>query len=221
MALTLVATPIGHPKDITVRSLELIEKCDVVIGEEMRELTTFLKRANLPEKEMHLLNEHSSSQDVIGLAQLCVEKNVVLVSDCGTPGFCDPGAALVSECRKRNIKVQSAPGPSSLMTILSLSSERLGRFVFEGFLPAENEARTRRLQQIKNEKGAIVLMDTPYRLSKLLSEVASVFENRRALLGLNLTQRDEQVFEGSLSELAGKVQGQKAEFMLLIYPGAQ
>ncbi|MCB0351594.1 MAG: methyltransferase, partial [Bdellovibrionales bacterium] len=143
--LFIVATPIGNYSDITLRALELLKTCDILIGEEHRVASTMLKKLGLEQREIYLLNEHSNKKDIDELVKLCAEKNVALISDCGTPGFSDPGAELIERCRKNNIQVSSAPGASSLMTLLSLSSQRINQFVFVGFLPANNEARVEAL----------------------------------------------------------------------------
>jgi 16S rRNA (cytidine1402-2'-O)-methyltransferase len=167
---------------------------------------------------MELLNEHSRDEDVRELADFCSKERVALVTDCGTPGFCDPGARLVALCRQRGIKVRSLPGASALMVLLSMSGSNLREFVFRGFLPAEREERGRALAELDREKRPIVLMDTPYRLDRLVSELAQKWPKRRALLGLDFTLPTEQVWEDELSALASRVKDRKAEFMLVVYP---
>lgn len=217
MALTLVPTPIGNRGDWTSRAIDTLRNSDLVIVEEFREGSTYLKQLEITGKKMEQLNEHSSEEDIAELFTICRDRNVSLISDCGTPNFCDPGAKLVKLCRENGVAVKSLPGPSSLMTALSLSSERLNEFIFVGFLPAEKNARTEKLKTLKSEKRPMVLMDTPYRLSKLLRELSELMPNRRALLVLDLTQETESILEDKLQELSKKNSGQKAEFLLLIY----
>jgi 16S rRNA (cytidine1402-2'-O)-methyltransferase len=189
-----------------------------VIGEERKEVSKLLKRLGIEGKRMELLNEHSRDEDVHDLANMCRSQRVALVTDCGTPGFCDPGARLVALCRSRGIAVRSLPGASSLMVLLSMSGDNLREFVFRGFLPVEKEERARALNELDREKRPIVLMDTPYRLERLLSELSAKWPKRRALLGLDFTLPTEAVWEAELSALAAKVKGRKAEFMLVVYP---
>ncbi len=217
MSLAIVATPIGHPGDITLRAIETLKNAEIVIGEERKEVSKLLKSLGIEKKEYFLLNEHSRDDDVKELLELCRTKTVALVSDCGTPGFCDPGARLVAACRKEKIPVTTAPGASSLMSILSLSGENLRQFVFRGFLPAEREERERAVRELAREDRPVVLMDTPYRLVRLLSELAEKFPERRALLGIDLTQATEEILEDRLSELRVKVGERKAEFILILF----
>lgn len=216
--LTLVATPIGRTDEITLRSLELLRSADVVICESTKEASKLLKVHDIKAKRYEVLNEHSDASDVAALFEICREFNAVLVSDCGTPSFCDPGFQLVKLCRQAGVSVQSSLGASSLMGLLSLSSERIENFFFRGFLPAENTAREKEWQSVKKNNGAIILMDTPYRLQKMLQECQLHLPERRLLLVINLSQPDEAVIEGSPEQLKQRLQTEKAEFMILVYP---
>ncbi len=218
MGLTLVATPIGNDQDISARALELLKSVDVIVLEEFKESTKFLRAHGISGKTYEQLNEHSTAEDLKRLTDLCEKQNIALITDCGTPGFCDPGADLVRECRKRKIPVRTFPGASSLMGLLSLSSERLDQFVFRGFVPAENEARKQAYLELQKESRAIVLMDTPYRFQKMLGETAEYFPERKILVTLDLTQETEKILEGTPAQVLKSELPAKAEFMLLIYP---
>ena len=215
--LTLIATPIGRIDEITLRSLELLKNADIVICESTKESSKLLKAHGLKALRYEVLNEHSTSEDVADLVQLCREQNAVLVSDCGTPSFCDPGFQLVAACRAENIKVQSSLGASSLMGLISLSSERIHQFHFRGFLPAENVAREKEWQALKKSRDCIVLMDTPYRLKKMIDECCLHLSDRKLLLVLNLSQEDEMVLEGLPAKIKQHLTFEKAEFMILVY----
>ncbi len=217
MSLSVIATPIGNPKDISLRAIECLTNAEVVIGEEFKEVSKLLKSLDIKGKALEVLNEHSTPEDVQALLKICLEKNVALVSDCGTPGFCDPGASLIQLCRKHKLEVRTLPGASSLMGLLSLSGERINQFVFRGFLPAENEARAAEIKKLKTETRPLVLMDTPYRLKKLLSELSEAMPQRRALLACDLTQETEVVIECLVKDLSSKLVKEKAEFMLLLF----
>ncbi len=236
ISLFLIATPIGHDEDLSPRATKLLLDAQLVIGEEFRPLTTLLKRIGRPRQtpaqgqvgqpDLEVLNEHSKPEDVKHLADRVVEihKNggfTALVSDCGTPGFCDPGSALVAELRKRGKRSTAVPGASSLMCLLSLAGERIDEFVFRGFLPAERETREQALAGLTRENRAMIVMDTPYRLEKLLQELASKMPSRQAVLACDLTSEKEAIYSGSLSTLAKDwsarpAETKKAEFMLLI-----
>ena len=215
--LTLIATPIGRSDEITLRSLELLRNADVVICESTKETSKLLKQYDIKAKRYEVLSEHSTADEVKELAELCGSMNAVLVSDCGTPGFCDPGFQVVELCRKSNISIQSSLGASSLMGLLSLSSRRIYQFYFRGFIPAENVAREKEWQTLKKIKEPLILMDTPYRLKKMLDECCLHLKDRQILLTLNLSQEDELVLEGSPENVRKRLSLEKAEFMILVY----
>ena len=218
MSLKLVAVPIGHPGDITLRAIETLKEAEIVIGEERKEVSKLLKFLGITGKGMELLNEHSKDDDVKDLLEMCREKKVALVSDCGTPGFCDPGARLVALCRKNNIPVSPVPGASSLMCLLSMCGENMREFLFRGFLPAEREARGVALRELERERRPVILMDTPYRLSRLLSELAEKWPERRALLGCDFTQETELIIEAPLKVIRDRIGDKKAVFILALFP---
>lgn len=216
--LYLVATPIGDVSEITLRALEILKAADVILCESTKETSKLLKQLDIKAKRYEVLNEHSTLEDLKMLTELCKNQTVALVSDCGTPGFCDPGNDLIGFCRRQKIGVKSVLGPSSLMGLLSLTSRRLNEFLFRGFLPAESEARSSEWQKLKNEKRAIIIMDTPYRLKKTVDELNRHFVGRLALLALDLSQENELVLEGTPNHIIQNLDRDKAEFMLLIYP---
>ncbi len=218
MSLCLIATPIGNPKDISLRALEYLRSCDIVVGEEERELQKFLKINNIEVTTTELLNEHSSPSDLKKLVRLAKEKKVALVSDCGTPAFCDPGADLVSACYESGIIVTTLPGASSVMAALSLSGFTLNEFIFKGFLSQKTEERAKEVKDLVKEKRPIVLMDTPYRLEKLINELNKEMPERGVFLAANTTQREEWSFRGQIKSLLPKVSGKKAEFVLVLGP---
>ncbi len=216
MSLNVVATPIGPLEDITLRALQCLKEAELVIGEERKVTLQRLKHWGLLPKPIRLLNEHTEPDEVVELAELCRSQNVALISDCGTPGFCDPGADLVRLCREKGIDVHPLPGASSLLSLLSVSGRRLDRFLFYGFLSNKSEIRAQQLKELKTHKAPVILMDTPYRLTKLLEELAQQFPQRTICLGLDLTQETEAVLEGKATEILAQVRGQKREFILIL-----
>jgi len=216
--LYIVATPIGDITEITLRALEILKTADVILCESTKEASKFLKTQSIKADKYELLNEHTTPEELQNLVLLCKEKTVALVSDCGTPAFCDPGNDLIRLCRRAQVEIKSVLGASALMGLLSLSSIRLQQFLFRGFLPAENESRAREWQLLKQEKRAFILMDTPYRLKKTVEECVQNIGVREILLVMNLSQPEEHCLEGRPAFVAQNLKYDKAEFMLLVYP---
>ncbi len=217
--LYIVSTPIGNWEDITLRAMNILKEIDVLICEEYRPASTLLKKLELPKKELIGLNEHNEKDLVPEIVQrILLGETMALISDCGTPVFADPGHYLINQAVEFGITVIPIPGASSFMAALSILDFKLEQFYFAGFLPREKQERAQALRALKGFTVPIVLMDTPYRLEKLLTEVSKTFGgNRKATLGLNITQENEQYLRGSLKELQKQVQGRKAEFMLVIH----
>lgn len=216
--LYIVATPIGDTNEITLRALEILKSVDIILCESTKETSRFLKTHSIKAQKYELLNEHTNPDELSALVELCRNQSVALVSDCGTPAFCDPGNDLIRLCRKQNIEMKSILGASALMGLLSLSSVRLYQFLFRGFLPAETEKRSLEWAKLKNEQQAFILMDTPYRLKKTIEECVQNIGSREILLVMNLSQEDEHILEGRPSYVAQNLKFDKAEFMMLVYP---
>jgi len=217
--LYIVATPIGNWDDITLRALKILKDVDLLVCEELRVGSTLLKKLSLPAKELIDLNEHNENEQVgIVIQKLFEGANIALISDCGTPVFADPGHMLINQATQMGIEVVPIPGPSSLMAALSVLDFKLDRFYFAGFLPREKDHRKTVLNSLRSMDIPIVLMDTPYRLQKLLEEVSQTFgKNRRITLGINITMENEKFLRGTVAEIMKQLNQKKAEFILVVH----
>jgi 16S rRNA (cytidine1402-2'-O)-methyltransferase len=216
--LQIVATPLGDPDDISLRALKILKECDVVICESTKETSKLLRHHGIAGKKYEVLDEHTKSEDLHPLVELCKTQNCALVSDCGTPGFCDPGADLVRLCRIKGVDIKIIPGPSSLAALLSVTGAKTAEFLFVGFIPAENEAREKKWKDLASEKRPFVLMDTPYRLTKTLEEVERHSPQKKCVIAVDTSLESECVLEGRASQLLQTLRGQKAEFILWVQP---
>ena len=215
--LYIVATPIGNPKDITLRARDILAKVDAIICEEYRQGSRILHQLGI-ENNLILLNEHNEAEESQNiLARLVKGETMAIISDAGTPVFADPGRHLLELLYQHDIPVSPIPGPASLMAALSLCDFDIDRFTFAGFPPQKTEQREKFLQKYLSETAPIVLMDTPYRLTKLLEEVITVFgKNQDILLACDLTQKKEAIYRGRIGEILPSVTGQKREFILIL-----
>lgn len=216
--LYIVATPIGNPQDITLRAIETLRSVDAVICEERKDGSRLLKQLEIIGKPLIELNEHNES-DMIQqvLIELMNGRSMALVSDCGTPVFSDPGKQLLKLMAEMRIKVVPVPGASSLTAALSVCPFDMENFTFLGFLPPKTEQRAAVLQKHKFSECPLILMDTPYRLVKLLDEVSRTFGRQQQIfLALDLTLPSEMTYLGMVQDVAAQVQGRKAEFILIL-----
>jgi 16S rRNA (cytidine1402-2'-O)-methyltransferase len=215
--LYIVATPIGNPKDITLRALEVLKTVDAVICEEYRQGSRLLHKLGI-ENDLLPLNEHNEEQEAHTImARLAQGETMAIISDAGTPVFADPGQHLLELLYQMEIPVSPIPGPGSLMAALSLCDFSIERFIFAGFPPRKTQQRESFLQKFTSETMPLILMDTPYRLTKLLTEVESVFgKNQEILLACDMTLKKEAIFRGRVGDILPKVSGEKREFILVL-----
>jgi len=215
--LFVVATPIGHPGEITSRAIEVLSQVDLIICEERKIASRLLKQLDIAKPLMEL-NEHNEAEMVEQvLLKLLDGQSLALISDCGTPVFSDPGRKLLEIMYGSEIPVVPVSGPSSLMTAISVCPFDLKQFHFLGFLPPQTDQRKQVLMRHSSSQEALILMDTPYRMAKLLDEVAVAFGKKQIIfLATDLTLPSEKIYIGEVQEIQVKVQQRKAEFILII-----
>jgi 16S rRNA (cytidine1402-2'-O)-methyltransferase len=221
LGLKLIATPIGNEEDITLRALKALKNSECIIGEELKILRRRLSAWNVPFREKNLLtlNEHSQNEDIKKLLELCINSDVCLVTDCGTPSFFDPGFELVKLCHEEKVSVESFPGVSSLTALIPFLPVRTQRFNVMGFPPQKDEQRAGFFQSLKKENAPMFIMDTPYRLKKTMTELMEHLPNSQVVLGINLTCENEMIVLGTPRECLKKIEILKKEnFVLMIYP---
>lgn len=216
--LYVVATPIGNPRDITLRALDILKEVDAVICEEYREGSTLLKGLGIS-KEIILLNEHNESDQAPVIAErLLKNETMALISDCGTPVFADPGATLIHHLVELGIPVSPIPGPSSLMAALSILDVKLDRFIYAGFLPRERNERRKALKHLRVTRFPIILMDAPYRLGALLVDLEEVYGGGTSItLAIDITLPGELIFRGTIAEAQRRIGQRKSEFVLIVH----
>ncbi len=171
-------------------------------------------------KSIRLLNEHNEAEGVPELIQLLKQgESIVLISDCGTPVFADPGTLLVQAATAAEIPVAPVPGASSLMAALVVSALDLKEFHYAGFLPRQSEDRLKALRRLQTILVPLVIYEAPYRLIPLLNDLVSVFgEKTPAVLCVQLTMAGEQIHRGALGKLQQHFAENpiKAEFVLIV-----
>jgi 16S rRNA (cytidine1402-2'-O)-methyltransferase len=220
--LSLVTTPIGDFHDITVRALRILKETEYLVCEDTKETSKLLRFFNL-KKELHLLNEHNEDEAVAEcIKQLLGGVNIALVSDCGTPAFADPGLTLVNECISYNIDIDFIHGANSVLSALTISGFDISRFYFYGFLSPKKEIRIKELKSISVLPHPFILMDTPYRLKNLITDLCDVVPDRRVFLAMNLSTSYEKQLRGkptellvNLTEIFGEDKP-KAEFIVVV-----
>jgi 16S rRNA (cytidine1402-2'-O)-methyltransferase len=216
--LYIVPTPIGNLEDITLRALRILKEVDVIYAEDTRTSGNLLRHYEIDKKlfAYHQFNEHKTVELIV--EHIASGINAALISDAGTPGISDPGFLLVRECISRGIDVECLPGATAFVPALVNSGFPTDRFWFEGFLP-HKKGRQTRLKILKEIEQTIVLYESPFRLVKLLEELASHLGNeRQASVSRELTKMYEENRRGSLAELIEyyKKQAPKGEIVVIV-----
>src|ERR1700744_1976229 len=190
--LYLVATPIGNLEDITLRALRVLRECDIVAAEDTRHSGQLLKHFGIskPLLSYFQFNEAKRSEEII--ERLKRGEKVALVSDAGSPGISDPGQRVVQVPRAQGVRVEAVPGACALVAALTGSGLPTDEFHFIGFLPHKSGQRRRQLESLKTIPGTIVNYESPFRVLKLLSELAEIDPSRQVALARELTKKFEE-----------------------------
>jgi 16S rRNA (cytidine1402-2'-O)-methyltransferase len=200
--LYLVPTPIGNLKDITLRSLEILQSVDVILCEDTRTSSKLLSHYKIqkPTSPYHQHNEHKIVEHLV--AQMQAGKSFALITDAGTPAISDPAFLLVRECIKQQIKVECLPGATAFVPALVNSGLTTNRFVFEGFIPIKKGRQTL-LKQLATEERTMIFYESPYRVVKTLEYFAEYFgKERQCCVSRELTKMFEENKRGTLLEVA-------------------
>lgn len=216
--LSIVATPIGHLDDITIRAVETLKKCDLVACEDTRRTATLLQHYKI-EKPLVIHHDHSSPDSRRRLAAMLKEgKHVALVSDGGTPLINDPGFEMMRFAREFNIPIEVLPGACSIINGLVLSGLAVDAFSFFGFLPAKSTQRKKIFQSLAEREETLIFFESPFRIEKAVADALEIFGDREAALLREMTKKFEEALRGSLSRLLDslKKRPRKGEMVLVI-----
>ena len=217
--LYVVATPIGHLSDITLRALDVLARVDLIAAEDTRHTRRLLEAHHIRNRlvSYHEHNEIQRTQSLI--EQLVQGASVALVTNAGTPTVSDPGYRLVRAAGERGIPVIPIPGVSAVVTALSVSGLGTDQFTFIGFPPRKTTKRRQHLQALCGLPQTLVFYQSPQRLLPFIGEIIEILGDRRAMLARELTKMHEELLRGKLSELAAvlaKRDAIKGECTLLI-----
>jgi len=218
MALYLVPVPIGNLGDITLRALELLKKAELIACEDTRKTAFLLKQYDIPIPKLisfHKFNERQREEQLIDYMQ--EGKDLIVVSDAGSPAISDPAEHLVKEAITRGIKVFALPGASALIPAISVAGFGTQQFQFVGFLPAQTKKRKEKLQEIALYPYPTILYEAPHRIRKLLSELLASMGDRQVCLCREISKLHEEQISGRLSELSQEdAFTVKGEFVLVL-----
>ncbi|MCL2764461.1 MAG: 16S rRNA (cytidine(1402)-2'-O)-methyltransferase [Treponema sp.] len=208
-ALYIIATPIGNLGDISFRAIETLKSADLVACEDTRRTLKLLSHFGIRVKMLSCRsqNEEYAAEKVIDA--LNKGQTVAYASDAGTPALSDPGAALVRAASQAGHDVIPIPGPSAFAALLSIAGGRDKTVIFEGFLSPKPGRRKSRLRELMAMEAACVLYESPFRVLKLLTDIAEIDSERYTCVGREMTKVHEEYLRGSAAEILEKLSQKK------------
>ncbi len=219
--LYVVATPLGHLRDITLRALDVLSAVDLIYAEDTRVSAVLLARYGITTRPraLHAHNEAGRAAEVV--ASLAANSSVALITDAGTPAISDPGARLVRAVREAGFNVVPVPGPSAVIAAVSAAGLTASRFLFVGFLPARRGERDELLLSLATMNSALVFYEAPHRVARTVDALAAAFDGKRRLVvARELTKAFETIAAMPLAEapawLAADANRERGEFVLVV-----
>lgn len=220
--LYVVATPIGHLDDITYRAVKILREVSVIAAEDTRYSKRLLNYWQIFSKHLVSVHAYNEAQRVVKIKTFLSQGlNVALICNAGTPLISDPGYTLVTHLQDLGFRISPVPGPSAFVAALSVAGMPTDHFHFEGFLPAREKARSKRLEALRQTPETMVFYEAPHRVLKSLETMVKVFgETRQAAIARELTKQFETVCRDTLKNLLDKMvadpRQQQGEIVIIV-----
>ena len=216
--LYIVSTPIGNLEDITLRALRVLKEVDVIAAEDTRHSLKLLNHYGISKPLISYWGEKEKVKAEETVRILHSGQTVALISDAGTPGISDPGNVLIRKAIEEGITVIPIPGPTAVISALSISGFSTDAFVFRGFLPVKETQRLKELKNLSLDPRTIVLYEAPHRIQETLADIEKTFPDRRAVVIREITKFYEEVFRGTVSAVLERLMSSKiaGEYVIVL-----
>jgi 16S rRNA (cytidine1402-2'-O)-methyltransferase len=217
--LYIIGTPIGNLGDISFRAVEILKSADLVACEDTRRTLKLLSHLGIKVKMLSCRSQNEEAAAGKVLEALKQGQTVAYASDAGTPALSDPGAILARAAAQAGHDVIPIPGPSAFAALLSVSGGRDKTVIFEGFLSPKPGRRKSRLRELMDMDAACVIYESPFRVLKLLGDIAEIDSKRYVCIGREMTKIHEEYIRGPAAEILGILSQKKeqlGEFSLYI-----
>jgi len=218
--LYIVSTPIGNLRDITLRALDVLGSCDLVLSEDKRVTQKLLSAYSLKPRMMAYHDHNGEQQRPKILKALAEDQAIALVSDAGTPAISDPGYKLVRAVHKAGHRVIPIPGASAVLCALVGSTLPTDQFLFAGFLPPKKSARQAKLSSLAQSDATLIFYESARRLKAFLEDVYSIMGNRQVVIARELTKKFEEFIHESIEDTLHHLEEDqyKGEIVVLLGP---
>ena len=152
------------------------------------------------DKKAVSFHEHSGADKLNwAIDELKGGKNIVFLTDAGTPNLSDPGGKLVEAANGVQIKISPIPGPSALTALISVAPFSCQEFVFKGYFP-KKKGREKMIKTIQGLDMPIFFFESPYRIQKTIKFLRERLPDYKILIGRELTKRFEQIIYCHLTD---------------------
>ncbi|MDR1862425.1 MAG: 16S rRNA (cytidine(1402)-2'-O)-methyltransferase [Treponema sp.] len=199
--LYIIGTPIGNLGDITFRAVEILKTVDLVACEDTRRTLKLLTHLGIRVRLLSCRSQNEGAAAGLVIEALDTGKNAAYASDAGTPAVSDPGAVLARRAAEAGHAVIPIPGPSAFASLVSVAGGMDKSVVFEGFLSPKAGRRRSRLKELLALDAAFVVYESPFRILKLLEDLAEFDDERYVCVGREMTKVHEEYLRGSASEI--------------------
>ena len=215
--LYIVSTPIGNLKDITLRALSILKSSDIIACEDTRVTKKLLSSYEIKSKKLVSVHEHTSEEKIIFLINKIKKgESIALVSDSGTPIISDPGIKLIILAIKNDIKIIPIPGASAITASLVGAGLAHSNFLFVGFLPNKKNQRINSLKKYNSIDSLLIFYESAKRINETITDMFSVFGNRKCVIARELTKIYETFYRGNLEEFKKIKKNLKGEITIII-----
>ena len=223
--LYIVATPIGNLKDITLRAIETLQLCSIIVCEDTRVTKKLLNHLGIQDKKIYTIHQHNEKSAAVKIFEEATLESeaIAYLTDAGTPCISDPGMFLVSQARSLNIKIEPIPGPSAITAAFSVSGIDEGRFNFVGFLPTKLIAIQETLNLIDQQQKPTIFYESPKRVLSFLKNIVNfISPSTKVFIAREMTKLFETYYSDSAENLFRYFkdipQELKGEFVIIVIP---
>ena len=218
--LYLIATPIGNLKDISLRALETLQEVDLVVSEDTRKTGMLLHHYEIKKPLLSFREDNETRALPKVMEHLLSGENVAIVTDAGSPSISDPGFILVREALANHIEITAVPGPTALITALTLSGLPVHSFTFRGFTPRKSGQRQHFFEVDKDSPHTLIFYESPHRLLAFLKDALAVYGDRSIAICNDLTKKFELIDRGRISDMIQKYSAEepRGEYCIVINP---
>jgi 16S rRNA (cytidine1402-2'-O)-methyltransferase len=217
--LTFVPTPLGNLRDITLRALDVLRACDLIVAEDTRVARRLLSALDLPSKPIWSYREQNAAGATESILERARAENVAVVTDAGTPGISDPGRELVAAARAAGIPIDVLPGPCAFVCAAVLSGYDIRRLTFAGFVPRALGDRERAFRAALASETTTAYYESPNRIVATLEHLAVLAPQAPVFVAREITKRFEQQIAGAPSDvLAALERPVRGEIVLVLGP---